>query len=145
MTRLEQSIRELQRQVRNEIEYINSGGCIHFAYYFSKKLTKLGVDHKIYFTDYEPIYLNYDNYQASSHVMVYIPKIGYIDGYELHKTRKTIGREYYSVRTKISTKKLDNFRNCYCWNPTYDTDQNKKLESLIEKTDYGKRRCVRTK
>ena len=124
-----EKIKNLQSDICNQIDSINCGGCIHFAYYLSKQLTALKVEHTILFVNYSPIYLMYSKFNPVSHVAVYVPEIGYIDGEEIFTN---IRHPYKAVR-KVSLKKLDHFRNNFEWNSWYDTDQNFRLEHLIQK------------
>lgn len=131
MKLLVDKISTLQSKISKSIYGINFGGCIHFAYYFSKRLKELNIDHKIVFTDYVPINLSYDQFTSVSHVAVYIKNIGYIDGEDIHED--TSFKKQYIRHVKVSTKKLDAFRNGYEWNDEYDIFQNSRLEILINK------------
>ena len=73
---LEEKIHNLQDKISEEICLINCGGCIHFAYYFSRRLKELNIEHKIAFMDDYNIRLEYKNFEPVRHVMVYIPNIG---------------------------------------------------------------------
>ena len=122
-------IKRIQEDIDDQIECINLGGCIHFAYYLSNQLTKLKIQHSILFMDYRPIDLRYGNFASVSHVAVYVPLIGYIDGEDIFHN---IDKPYKRVQ-KVSLRKLNNFRNNTTWNDSYDTTQNGILLRLIEK------------
>jgi hypothetical protein len=142
MKELEKQIKKLQKQITKQISDINHGGCIHFAYYFSKKLRELKIDHKVVLLDYDHIDVRYDHFGPVAHLMIYIEGVGYIDGEE---TFVSLRRRYsYFKHTNLSIKKLDKFRNEHQWNMSYDTDQNNKVEALIQKNiTYAKKadRC----
>lgn len=145
MEELALKIKELQKVINSKIEGLNNGGCIHFAYYFSKRLTELKIPHKIFFTDNaKPIDLRLKQFQAVWHVMIYIKDIGYIDGYKIIN-RKLIGFERcrFYKHSNPSNNKLDTFRNNGEWNYRYDKSQNTKLSSIINNIIY-ERNCPRS-
>ena len=129
---MKDKINKLQKKISEEIEFINCGGCIHFAYYFSKRLRELGIEHSVAFRDITQFDLTYARYTPSQHVAIYIEGIGYIDGIS---TVQDFKQNYYIVKVtkSISLKKLDYFRNEYEWNYLYDTEQNHKVGQLINK------------
>ncbi len=123
-------IKNLQKAITENIYYLNCGGCIHFAYFFSKKLRELNIYHKVCFTSDSEIDLSYRGFASVMHVTIYIPGIGYIDG----KSTKDKLIEMYNVETDhISLTKLNRLRREYEWNHDYDIDQNRKLNNLIKK------------
>ena len=132
---MKDKIKKLQREIFKEISWINNGGCIHFAYYFSKRLRELGIEHSVAFRHKTQFDLTYARYGPSQHVAIYIEGIGYIDG---ESTVQDFKEDYYIVRVSksVSLKKLDYFRNEYKWNNLYDTEQNRKVEQLIYKYIY---------
>lgn len=130
---MKKKINSLQEAVRKNIYFINHGGCIHFVYFLSKRLRELGIYHRVCFSNCCNVSLDYDKFEAVNHVTIYIPRIGYIDGYE---TTKKLYRKYNTETEKISLNKLNRFRKEYDWNPTYDIGQNRKLNSLIKKYIY---------
>lgn len=140
---------EMQAQIRRSIRCLNNGGCIHFAYYFSAALKTANVPHTIVLTNEDPIDLRYQHFQSVSHVMVHIPEIGYLDGYDYYPTERsyfgTWDIERYRRHVKLSNKKLNNFRNNYTWNPSYSRAQNVQLEKIIRKYINGTRRSIRKK
>lgn len=142
-------IYNMQAEIEKKIHCLNNGGCIHFAYYFSKALKLANVPHKIVLANQEPIDVRYEYFESVSHVMVYIPEIGYIDGYELFPTKRSYfdlwDDERYKRHLHLSNKKLNNLRNNYRWNPMYSRDQNMKLEKIIQKHINGTRRHIRKK
>ena len=129
---MKDKIKKLQREIFQEISCINQGGCIHFAYYFSKRLRELGIEHSVAFRQTTQFDLTYAGYAPSQHVAIYIEGIGYIDGVS---TIQDFKEDYYIVRVSksVSLKKLNYFRNEYEWNDLYDTEQNHKVEQLINK------------
>lgn len=129
---MKDKIKKLQKKIFKEISYINNGGCIHFAYYFSKRLRELGIEHSVAFRHTTQFDLTYARYDPSQHVAIYIEGIGYIDG---ESTVQDFKEDCYIVKVSksISLKKLNYFRNEYEWNDWYDTEQNHKVEQLINK------------
>ena len=129
---MKDKINKLQKKISEKIEFINSGGCIHFAYYFSKRLRELGIKHSVAFRHTTQFDLTYARYISSQHVAIYIEGIGYIDG---ESTVQEFKEDYYIVRVSksISLKKLNYFRNECEWNDLYDTEQNHKVGQLINK------------
>lgn len=126
-------ISNMQIDIKKSIKNINYGGCIQFAYYFSKALKKLGIQYRIVFLDYFTIpELTYDNFTPVHHVMVYIPEIGYIDGEETSIKAKEFSSQFYRSAL-MSSKKLDYFRTNFRWSRKYDLTQNSKLEKIISK------------
>ena len=113
MQYLETNIESLQDKISRSIRDINEGGCIHFAYYFSKRLAELKIFHKILFVDIDPIDLTYNGFVPVNHVLVWIPEIGYVDGVVTHSSLESvIGFNHYR-HLKPGLTKLDNFRkNC---------------------------------
>jgi len=140
----EETIKEMQSKIRTSIRHLNAGGCIHFAYFFSKALKSQGIGHSIFLCNQEPIDISYDYFESVSHVLVHIPKIGYIDGYDLYSTKKSYLNRYddevYHRHYKFSDRKLDKFRNNYRWNPAYSKRQNTKLDKIIKQYICAERR-----
>lgn len=134
----------MQKDIKKSIALLNNGGCIHFAYYFSMALKKANIEHKIWLSNEDPIDIRYDYFNPVAHVMVFIPEIGYIDGYNLYSTKKSYSSlwsgEKYSNHFKLSSVKLDKLRNNYIWNYCYQKTQNSKLEKIIQKHVNGKGR-----
>lgn len=132
---MEDKINKLQKEISKEIKFINQGGCIHFAYYFSKRLRELGIKHSIVFQHDTYFTLTYKNYIPSQHVVVYIEGIGYIDGESTMQSFED-GMSVVRFSERISLTKLDYFRNEFAWNSLYDKSQNRKVEKLINKYIY---------
>ncbi len=134
----------MQADINKNIRKLNSGGCIHFAYYCSKALKTADIPHKILFCNQYPVSIKYDSFSSVSHVLVHIIGLGYIDGYDFYDTKRDyLDRWYdekYASSYSLSIRKLDNFRNNYRWNPQYKVRQNLKLERIINKHINGKRR-----
>ena len=132
---MEDKINKLQKEISKEIKCINQGGCIHFAYYFSKRLRELGIKHSIVFQHDTYFTLTYKNYIPSRHVVVYIEGIGYIDGESTMQSFED-GMSVVRFSERISLTKLDYFRNKFEWNFMYDESQNREVEKLINKYIY---------
>lgn len=125
----------LQKIIRSKIEFLNDGGCIHFAYFFSKRLTELEIPHKIFATSHwVKLSYNVKNFLPPTHIMIYIDGIGYIDGYEtvLREDFKSIKLKYH-IHGKLSIKKLNIFRHINGWNKMYHKTQNPLLSKLINR------------
>lgn len=130
----ELKVLQMQEEIQMFIKKLNSGGCIHFAYFFSQALRLKHISHKICFMDYEPISLSYQNFDAVSHVMVFIPNIGYIDGYNLYVNKNAYLNHYnepFTATVKLSLTKLEIFRTECSWNHAYNKRQNKQLSKII--------------
>jgi hypothetical protein len=135
MDSLEMQIETLQYNIRNRIKYINSGGCIHFAYYFSKRLKELGIAHKVLFTDWCRIDITKHCSDGAAHVMIYLESIGYVDGMKTGWSKNSDERYYRCVNTTL--RKLNMLRNKQMWNTCYDKSQNRLVEKLINTYIYG--------
>lgn len=124
-------LRAMQEDIMHDIYAINSGGCVHFAYYFSKKLREHNISHKIFLTNvWNKINTTYETLESISHVSVYIPEIGYVDGED---TFSCLNARKYRKHTYMSLKKLDYYRYACEWNPDYNVRQNAKLEKIIDR------------
>jgi len=134
MGSLIENIINMNDKITKSIKRVNNGGCIHYAYYVSKKLTELQIEHKIVFVNRTPVSLTYSDFFAVVHVLVYIPTIGYIDSDGIYVRRGQITGGYrYCKSFKVSLTKLNRLRSEYIWNPRYKTVQNEKLEKLVNK------------
>lgn len=118
-------ISKLHEILKVEIPTLNNGGCIHFAYYMSKRLKELNVPHSVYLFDYIPVYNTYKHFQSVTHVGVYIPGIEGFDGHKFKPFKKL-----YDYKRKV-TLNLDRLRNDYKWCEVYDCNNNQKLEKFI--------------
>ena len=137
MTRKELAARIIlmQSDIRENIEYINNGGCIHFAYFFSKALKDLKIPHTVLFFNPGPIYTTYSTFESVSHVMVKIGRVGIIDGLRTYDSSFS-----YSKNKKELSLSLNRLRKEYEWNFLYDTKQNRKLNKIIRKYINDNRR-----
>lgn len=128
---LKSKIESMQEELCDRIYSLNSGGCIHFAHYFSKALKNLGVPYKIYALDRNELYFSsYGNFHSVNHVVVYVEGIGYIDGHETVKDP----RESYRYRRHIKLKDTDRLRFDYDWSPFYSGGYyNPILEKIVNK------------
>lgn len=121
-------IKSMQRELRQAIPNLNFGGCIHFAYYFTKALKKAGIDYKVYGFHHSPIGKTYETFGSIAHVTVWIENIGFVDGHE------TDGHYIdYDYKNHIKLKNLNRLRYEYEWNPSYDLEDNEVLEKIINK------------
>lgn len=129
--RLKDKILKMQDEIQENIENLNSGGCIHFAKYFSDHLTSLGISHKIFFGNYwRREVISLDPFTPVSHVMVYINNIGYVDGYKILKYAKLKYRSNKLVEMRLQDKEILSHRD---WNNRYQKYQNKLLQQIIKK------------
>lgn len=148
MIELEENIIKLQQKLKKNVKRLNNGGCIHFAYFFSKKLKELNVNHKIVFINEIPISISYNDFYPTVHVLIHIPEIGYIDGHDFFTRLEDVFIEYseeeYYKHVKLSNKKLNTFRKVKGWNCMYDTKHNKTIEKSINKLfkNGSKRRII---
>jgi len=131
-------IEKMQEDIKKSIKHLNNGGCIHFAYYFCEALKKHNIPYQVFLSSWEPIDITYKYFESTSHVMVYLSDIGYIDGYDLYPTKQSYNVWYdderYTRQVYLSIRKLNAFRGRkYCWNPTYPTEQNRKLMTIINR------------
>lgn len=132
---LKKNIAQMQSNIRDEIYAINRGGCIHFAYYFSKRLHELKIPHKITFLYDDYMFsTKISEFESATHVLVYIPEIGYVDGETTYDKSELRGSHYHyrnRKTVKLSVKTLNLFRNTPHWNPTYSKHQNNNLKDII--------------
>lgn len=109
---------------------LNCGGCVHFAYYLTKKLKELDIKSEVVLCDNYPLgTADYKHLHPVNHVMVYIEDFGYVDGHNIYSST----RHRYRRKYKFSLKKLDYYRNMNGWNEDYDTTDNRKIEYFINK------------
>ncbi len=138
ITKLEKNIIALQKEIFEKIRYINSGGCIHFAYYMAKKLEKLNIPYNIIFIDMTSIVTNLDCFKAVDHVVVYVKEIGFFDGTDLWKNKSEFIARYdgYYITT-VSNIRSDDLKVLtdynFGWNKLYKIENNILLEQLIDK------------
>ena len=131
--RLRDIISNIQSSIKNE--RINSGGCIHFAYYLSEELKKHNVDHKIIAVDSDENAVETANWYAFSHVMIWVSNIGYVDAERTYKTKKQMmskwnKRYYFNISDKIDLNEIRNIK--YIWNSFYDKRYNSILSQVIK-------------
>jgi hypothetical protein len=126
---LREKIELLQKYLNRQMPYLNEGGCVHFAYFFSRRLTELNISYKIILLDYDNIKYKLSNNEGVSHVVVYIQGIGYIDG---HETKKQIKRNVYN-KLPYQLSSTNYIRKHYSWNDTYNVKQNRLLSRMINK------------
>lgn len=126
--KLHSIVLNMQEEIRDRIDSLNNGGCVHFAYFFHKELVKHKINHKVYFMDYffTPVSVE----EPPNHVVIKIEGIGVIDGY---KTKK--GFSHYRKHYKKDLRKIMNHSD---WNNQYDKSQNRLLSSIIKEhlNDY---------
>lgn len=138
ITKLEKNIITLQKEISEKIRYINSGGCIHFAYYMAKKLEKLNIPYNIIFIDMISMVTSLDCFKAVDHVVVYVKGIGFFDGTVLWKNKSEFIARYdgYYITT-VSNIRSDDLKVLtdynFGWNKLYKIENNILLEQLIDK------------
>lgn len=118
-------IAKLQEVLREEIPWLNMGGCIHFAYYCSERLKQLNIKHSVYLFDYIPVYSTYKHFKSVTYVGIYIPGIEGFDGHKFKPFKKV-----YDYHRKVNLS-LDKLRKDYEWADGYDVNNNSKLKQLI--------------
>lgn len=124
---LKQSIIEIQKSLKKDVRLLNDGGCVHFAYYFSKKLKEHNINHKIVLYDcYEKPFEALQSFGGISHVSIYIKGIGYIDGHSTYKLR-----QQKSVLIKPEHLNLNTIRNFNGWNKSYELENNSIVRKVI--------------
>lgn len=148
--KLNTQIVELHKKIK-DISFINFGGCAHFAYFLSKRLKDLNIEHDIVAFDAdESIKEKCANLSvrikdgigdmACSHVMIAIGEF-YIDGSDIIKKGNSTWFSYnYDKKKfnynydKISFNKLRLMRQHGNWSDHYDKLQNRKLHNYIKQT-----------
>lgn len=132
---IKKQIEELQTETSKKIEWLNSGGCIRFAYYMSRKLHELNINHSICYRqqNYLPLKLTKNQFVAVSHVFIYIPKIGYFDGYEFipKGNIRPYGYKYKNYKSPLSS--LEYYIYKRGWNTLYNSENDELLVMLIDK------------
>lgn len=130
MKNLGEKIKNLQLEIQFRIDHINEGGCIHFAYFLSKKLKELKISHKIIYLNSSPL----EKPRSCAHVVVYIPNIGYVDGRKTIKTKAELtSSRSYKCYHDFSEYEHNHVRLTGNWNWSYWKRQNKLLSYLIKK------------
>lgn len=126
---LVEKISKLQKFNKRNICDLNQGGCIQFAYYFSKELKKLKVNHEVVLLDYSTIKKYYfEAFISVNHVLVYIPTIGYVDGIN------TYSEEYLFKKYDLSPIPDKFPLNKYRLKANWNTDYNKrKFNPILKK------------
>lgn len=125
-------LEELQQYLIKKVKYLNCGGCIRFAYYFSEYLTYNNIQHKIVFASPKKINFNlkHRNKLMIYHVLVYIPTIGYIDG---HDTRSYADLDYYFIKQrKLKLEQLAKWMTKKKWNNDYKLFHDKTILRAIK-------------
>lgn len=131
-----EKLHKMQKEIYSTIPCLNYGGCIHFAWFLSKRLKKLNIKHFLYYHLHESYPHNISNIlqYGIHHVTVYIPSIGFIDGYKTVSFKDRKNYYKYNRRAKIS---IDTVRNLDIWNSMYDTKHNVLLEKIIKRHING--------
>lgn len=114
--------------------FINSGGCICFAYYMSLYLEKCDIKHDIIAIDYDYELASADNFCeiGANHVMIYIDGIGYIDSNKILVTRNHV-LTYSNILVIDKTNLKKALDNKDIWNPTYDRRYNSTISRVLNK------------
>lgn len=141
MSILKKAISDIISETKN-IPYLNHGGCIHFAYFMSKGLSELGVNHKIiglFNISYGGFNKNFDFVKefiedGCSHLLIYIKGIGYFDGTDFIKHPSDFDRryEYFIRELPLHLDYNDIRKNKRIWNSSYDRTYNKFIERVIK-------------
>jgi len=126
-------IKLMQVDLNRRIPNLNSGGCVQFAYFFSKKLKSLNVPHRVYYLDYYQDELIGD---TCEHVVVYIRNIGYIDGY---KTKRHVDQ------FKLTRDDINKTRKSPYWNTLYNKNYNRLISQTINEYFDGYKHTIRKK
>lgn len=129
--KLKEVIEKIQEELKHHIPYLNHGGCIHFAYYFSNVLDLLNIDYKIYALNCDTIGRTYNTFAPVNHIVVFIDGIGFVDG---HVTEVN-PRYKCKCQIKLNPNVL---RKQYRWNNYYDIEDNKVIKEVLKKyfNDY---------
>lgn len=124
--RLHIQILNLQKELNSRITNINKGGCIHFAYFLSKRLNELNISNKVYFLNVKQHHIVYPE-QSADHVMVKVDKIGLIDGTSILKSFSNYKRRrQFKEDWRIVLKNPN-------WSKVYKKTQNQLLNNIIKK------------
>lgn len=131
---LELLIKNIQRSIKNY--YINSGGCIHFAYFLSKELNSRNIKHTIYCGNsyFHRIKISEKRLlkDGCSHVFLKIDNI-YFDSVDFSKNIKDIMSPYSIITFNQNDIDLNDLRNKNIWNHTYNKSYNSVLSRIINK------------
>ena len=117
-------------EMESKVPYLNNGGCVHFANFFSKKLTELGIEHSIIYFNYERVGRTYFTFSPVAHVAVKIKNVGVVDGF---RTRSQSDFKKRYGNAQIRDFDLDLISKYCGWNPSYSLSYNKKVKSIINK------------
>lgn len=132
-------ISDIQNEINNPA--INCGGCVHFAYFLSKKLKRFGYKYDIVAINIDNCFIDLEeekeyllNYQGGcSHLVVHIPKIGYIDAERTARSLKSFYNFYTDTFKLPESFDLNKLRSKDIWNDEYDRKYNKDLNKIISK------------
>lgn len=133
MKSLKKRIKNLQKDITDNISYVNNGGCAHFSYFFAKKLEELGINYEvILLSPYRYLSDDFD-FIPVYHVAIYVEGIGVIDAEDIGSLKKTKRTYNFCKSYKISLKELDRYRKVEGWNHFYNRSQNRHLNYLIKR------------
>lgn len=133
MKSLKKRIKNLQKDITDDIRYVNNGGSVHFSYFFAKKLEELGINYEvILLSPYKYLSDDFD-FSPAYHVAIYVKNIGVIDAEDTESLKKTKRSYRFCKSYKISLKELDRYRKIEGWNDFYDKHQNRHLSYLIKR------------
>lgn len=125
---LRESILKMQEKLQQEVPYLNNGGCIWFAVYFTKVLKEKGIPYKVYSCNWNHgSGRTYDDFQGASHIVLFTNDLGYFDG---HKIIKKLNYRYIKHLKLKNLNKLAEKDDC--WNDEYDISDNYKLNKIIK-------------
>ena len=108
---------------------INCGGCIHFAYYLSNKLSENGIKHKIVGIVDTRLNLATTQNIGCKHVVVFISKIGYIDSNQICSSIENFN--YWHSKALNLNFDLDKFRKKNIWNSSYNRNYNSTISRVL--------------
>lgn len=129
MKDLDNIIKNIQKDLREKVISLNSGGCVHFAYFLSRKLNSLGIKNYIIFEGTR------DKNDSCSHALVKIEgHPGYIDGY---KTSNYCNSYHYKHKNYSDINRLR--KNKMLWNCIYNIKNNSLVSKIINKHFNGYR------
>ena len=143
---------QLQKEINEKIKDLNYGGCGHFTSLFYQEVIKFYPKDKVrivlfdnhtsikekksiiksiktgdeMFTDISGL--------SSSHCMIEIDKVLYLDGYYSYFKKKDFCRwTTCTYKGYVTLDELQYTLEYGSWNDDYDTDQNSKLHKIIKK------------
>ena len=143
---------QLQKEITKKIENLNNGGCGNFTFLFYQEVIKFYPKDKVrivLFDNWTSIREKksiiksiktgdemFDIFDklASSHCMIEIDKVLYLDGYYIYRKKVDYCRwDRCTYKGYVTLDELHCTLEYGFWNDDYDTDQNSKLHKIIKK------------